>query len=125
MISKAIFFGSLFSLASIAANAADATHVLDIDDRVGKFQTFYADATSPSRSRPYCCGSSLGRRKTGSPPCRPGPTATAMARQLLDAAWDRYPALVPTLAVRWSEDGARRGPYLVRQDQRIFSRYEG
>ena len=34
----------------------------------------------------------------GSPPSRPVPTATGWQRQLLDAAWDRYPALVPKLA---------------------------
>ncbi len=62
----------------------------------------------PSRSRPMR-GSSCGRRKTASPRFPPGPDGDAMARQLLDAAWDRYPALVPTLPslTKTTEDAAR------------------
>lgn len=107
MISKAFFLGSLAGLASIAANAADATHVLDIDDRVGKFQTFYADATA----KPIAPDArfQLWQTEDGLAAVPPGPDGDAMARQLLDAAWDRYPALVPTLPslTKTAQDAAR------------------
>jgi hypothetical protein len=107
MIPKAFFFGSLASLASIAASAADATHILDIDDRVGKFQTFYADAAA----RPIAPDArfQLWQKEDGLAAVPPGPDGDAMARQLLDAAWDRYPALVPTLPslTKTAEDAAR------------------
>jgi hypothetical protein len=107
MISKALFFGSLVSLVSIAANAADATHVLDIDDRVGKFQTFYADATA----KPIAPDArfQLWQKEDGLAAVPPGPDGDAMARQLLDAAWDRYPALMPTLPslTKTAQDAAR------------------
>jgi hypothetical protein len=107
MISKAFFFGSLASFASIAANAADATHILDIDDRVGKFQAFYTDATA----KPVMPDGrfELWQKEDGLAAVPPGPDGDAMARQLLDAAWDRYPALVPTLSslTKTAEDAAR------------------
>jgi hypothetical protein len=107
MISKAFFFGSLASLASIAANAADATHILDIDDRVGKFEMFYADATA----KPIAPDArfQLWQKEDGLAAVPPGPDGDAMARQLLDAAWDKYPALVPTLPslTKTAEDAAR------------------
>lgn len=108
MISKAGFFGSLAALATIAAaSAADATHVLDIDDRVGKFQTFYADATA----KPVAPDArfALWQKEDGLAAVPPGPDGDAMARRLLDAAWDRYPALVPTLPslTKTAEDAAR------------------
>src|ERR1700733_5613706 len=95
MISKALFFGSLAGLVSHAAHAADAARVLDIDDRVGKFQAFYADATA----EPILPDArfQLWQKEDGLAAVPPGPDGDAMARQLLDAAWDRYPALVPTL----------------------------
>jgi hypothetical protein len=108
MISKAVLFGSLATLASIsAASAADATHVLDIDDRVGKFETFYADATA----KPVAPDArfALWQKEDGLAAVPPGPDGDAMAHQLLDAAWDRYPALVPTLPslTKTAEDTAR------------------
>lgn len=108
MISKTVFYGSLATFASIAAaNAADATHVLDIDNRVGKFETFYADATVKPAAPD--ARFALWQTEDGLAAVPPGPDGDAMARQLLDAAWDRYPALVPTLPslTKTAEDAAR------------------
>ena len=79
-----------------AANAADAAHVLDIDNRVPKFETFYADAIA----RPVDADArfKLWQDEDGLAAVPPGPDGDTMARQLLDAAWPRYPALVPRLA---------------------------
>jgi len=84
----------LFSIS--AASAADAAHVLDIDDRVPKFQTFYADATA--RPADADARFKLWQDEDGLAAVPPGPDGDAMARQLLDSAWPRYPALVPQLA---------------------------
>ncbi len=79
-----------------AAHAADATHVLDIDNRVPKFQTFYIDATKAPLGAD--ARFELWQKEDGLAAVPPGPDGDRMARQLLDAAWDRYPALVPRLA---------------------------
>ena len=79
-----------------AASAAEAAHILDIDNRVPKFETFYADATA----KPIDADArfTLWQDEDGLAAVPPGPDGDAMARQLLDAAWSRYPALVPQLA---------------------------
>lgn len=99
--------GFAFAISVAAAHAADATHVLDIDNRVPKFETFYADATAKpvdadARFR-------LWHDEDGLAAVPPGPDGDAMARELLDAAWPRYPALVPQLAAltKTAEDEGR------------------
>lgn len=75
--------------------AAPQLHVLDIDDRVGKFETFYADATA--RRLDGEPRFKLWQKEDGLAAVPPGPDGDAMARRLLDAAWDRYPGLVTKL----------------------------
>jgi hypothetical protein len=87
----------LAALASIsAASAADATHVLSIDNRVPEFETFYADATA----KPIDADArfALWQKEDGLAAVPPGPQGDTMSRQLLDAAWSRYSALVPQFA---------------------------
>jgi hypothetical protein len=95
------------TLLASAANAADATHVLDIDNRAPKFQTFYADATKAQLSAD--ARFELWQKEDGLAAVPPGLDGDKMARQLLDAAWDRYPALVPKLDAleRTAEDQGR------------------
>src|SRR6202008_3974891 len=81
--------------AASAAHAADATHVLDIDNRVPKFQTFYTDATKAPVSAD--ARFELWQKEDGLAAVPPGPDGDKMARQLLDAAGGNYPALVPKL----------------------------
>jgi len=78
-----------------ATRPPDAAHVLDIDNRVSKFETFYADATA----KPVAADArfKLWQDEDGLAAVPPGPDGDAMARRLLDAAWSRYPALVPQL----------------------------
>jgi hypothetical protein len=128
MISKTVLSSALVVFSSIAAaNAADATHVLDIDDRVGKFETFYADAAA----KPVTPDArfELWQKEDGLAAVPPGPDGDAMARQLLDAAWDRYPALVPTLPslTKTAEDAAhasfdRINALLATKDVAVHSR---
>jgi hypothetical protein len=82
-------------LAAVPARAAPAPHVLDIDNRVGKFETFYADATA----KPLNANArfKLWQKEDGLAAVPPGPQGDAMARQLLDAAWDKYPPLIARL----------------------------
>ena len=96
--------GALLLLAS-PAFAAD--HVLDIDNRVGKFETFYAHATA----KPLDADArfKLWQTEDGLAAVPPGPDGDKMARKLLDDAWSRYPALVPKLPAleNAAEDTAR------------------
>ena len=96
--------GALLLLAS-PAFAAD--HVLDIDNRVGKFETFYAHATA----KPLDADArfKLWQTEDGLAAVPPGPDGDKMARKLLDDAWSRYPALVPKLPAleKAAEDTAR------------------
>ena len=80
---------------SAAAPALAADHTLDLVDRIGKFQTFYAEATA----RPLAPDArfALWQKDYGIAAVPPGPDGDAMARQLVDAAWDKYPALIPQL----------------------------
>lgn len=96
--------GALLLLAS-PAFAAD--HVLDSDNRVGKFETFYAHATA----KPLDADArfKLWQTEDGLAAVPPGPDGDKMARKLLDDAWSRYPALVPKLPAleKAAEDTAR------------------
>jgi hypothetical protein len=99
---------SLAAFAGLSvARAADAPHVLDIDNGVQKFETFYADATT----RPLDADArfALWQKEDGLAAVPPGPDGDAMARHLLDTAWDRYPALMPSLPVltKNAQDEAR------------------
>ncbi|MGN6148872.1 MAG: DUF2268 domain-containing putative Zn-dependent protease [Rhizomicrobium sp.] len=83
------------ALLLLASPAFAADHVLDIDNRVGKFETFYAHATAKlidAEAR-----FKLWQAEDGLAAVPPGPDGDAMARKLLDDAWSRYPALVPKL----------------------------
>ena len=79
----------------LPAFAASKSHVLDIDNRVSKFELFYMHATA----KPLDPGMrfKLWQKEDGLAAVPPGPAGDAMARKLLDAAWDRYPALQPRL----------------------------
>lgn len=88
-----------------AAAAKDALHVLDIDNRVPKFEAFYAQA----QSKPEDARFELWRKDYGLAAVPPGPEGDKMARELLDGAWEKYPALLPRLAAleRSAEETAR------------------
>ncbi|HEY8949787.1 MAG TPA: DUF2268 domain-containing putative Zn-dependent protease [Rhizomicrobium sp.] len=79
----------------LASSSAFAAPVLDIDSRVGKFQTFYAHATA----KPMDADArfKLWQTEDGLAAVPPGADGDAMARKLLDDAWSRYPALMPKL----------------------------
>jgi hypothetical protein len=79
----------------LASPAFAAGHVLNIDNRVGKFETFYKDATA----KPIDADArfKLWQADDGLAAVPPGPDGDAMARKLLDDAWSRYPALMPKL----------------------------
>jgi Predicted Zn-dependent protease (DUF2268) len=79
-----------------ATDSLAQSHLLDIDNRVGRFALFYAQATA----MPIDPNSrfALWRKIDGLAAVPPGAAGDAMARRLLDNAWDRYPAIVPRLA---------------------------
>ncbi|HSM95802.1 MAG TPA: hypothetical protein VLT91_07150 [Rhizomicrobium sp.] len=79
----------------LASSSAFAAPVLDIDNRVGKFETYYAHATATPMDAD--ARFKLWQAEDGLAAVPPGPDGDAMARKLLDAAWGRYPALVPKL----------------------------
>jgi len=99
---------TMFALLVSAAQASSAAlHVLDIDNRVGRFETFYAHAAvKPMESDARFV---LWQKEDGLAAVPPGPAGDVMARGLLDDAWDKYPALVPKLAALTSsaEEAAR------------------
>lgn len=78
-----------------AGRVFPATPILDIDSRVGKFETFYRDATVGSLDPD--ARFKLWQQEDGLAAVPPGPDGDAMARKLLDAAWDKYPALTSEL----------------------------
>jgi len=85
------------------AKADPHEHGLVIDNRVDRFEAFYAHATmrpSDSNSR-----FSLWQKEDGLAAVPPGAAGDAMARRLLDAAWDKYPALMPRLPTLNAEAG--------------------
>ena len=90
-----ILSAALLASGCTTIRAPDTAHVLDIDNRVPRFETFYAHATA----KPVDADArfALWQKEDGLAAVPPGPDGDAMARQLLDAAWVRYPALVPQL----------------------------
>jgi hypothetical protein len=90
------WFGKLVAVATLAAGSAlAASHTLDIDDRVPKFEKFHADATAGPLSAD--ARFALWEKEDGIAAVPPGPQGDALARKLLDAAWDKYPPLVARL----------------------------
>lgn len=95
------------ALLLLASPVFAASHILDVDNRVGKFETFYAHATA----KPLDADArfKLWQTEDGLAAVPPGPDGDKMARKLLDDAWSRYPALVPKLPAleKAAEDTAR------------------
>jgi hypothetical protein len=82
-----------------SANAQEM-HVLDIDSRVDKFLLFYRHATASPMSADKRFA--LWKIDDGLAAVPPGPEGDAVARKLLDEAWEKYPTLVgriPALTV--------------------------
>jgi len=75
------------------AVAADSRHVLDIVDRVPKFEKFYADAQGLDEAARW----RLWKKEYGIAAVPPTAQGEALARKQLDAAWPRYAALIPGL----------------------------
>jgi predicted Zn-dependent protease DUF2268 len=92
-------FAALAFLAAAPAFAAD--HTLDVTDRVAQFQTFYIEATRGALTGD--ARFALWQKEGGIAAVPPGPDGDAMARKLLDAAWDKYPALLPRLPTLTSQ----------------------
>jgi hypothetical protein len=82
-------------LAGAGPASAAALHTLDVDNRVGRFQAFYVDATRAALTGD--ARFALWQKEDGIAAVPPGPDGDAMARKLLDDAWDRYLALLPGL----------------------------
>ena len=80
-------------LSAVPAFAAE--HTLDIADRVGKFQTFYGEATA----KPIDADArfALWQNDYGYAAVPPKPKNEAKTRKQHDAAWDKYPTLAPKL----------------------------
>ena len=86
--------GGVAVVFTCAGVAQAAEHTLDLVERVGKFQAFYAEASGAAGARCAIRAVAEGLRLCGR---APGPQGDAMARTLLDGAWDKYPALLPKL----------------------------
>jgi Predicted Zn-dependent protease (DUF2268) len=78
-----------------AGNPPEAVHSLEIADRVAKFEAFYAKATA----KPLDEGTrwALWKKEYDIAAVPPGLDGDKMARQLLDSAWVKYPALMPKI----------------------------
>jgi hypothetical protein len=98
------FWLSFLFLPGGAASAAQSDPGLAIDNRVPKFEAFYADATKAAMGAD--ARFALWRKEYGIAAVPPGPDGDRMARGLLDSAWGRYPALLPQLARLESEGEA-------------------
>lgn len=111
---RSLWFAVLSVFATSAVTAAPA---LDIDNRVGKFETFYADAMA----KPLDADArfALWQKEDGIASVPPGPTGDQMARKLLDDAWSRYPALVPTLSAL-ETDAEKTARALFAKDNEIL-----
>jgi hypothetical protein len=90
-----IMRSALFGALVFAAPAFAADHQLEIADRVGKFQAFYAEAAATPLTPD--ARFALWQKDYGIAAVPPGPDGDAMARQMLDGAWDKYPALMAAL----------------------------
>lgn len=78
-----------------AGSPPGAVHSLEIADGVAKFEAFYAEATA----KPLDQGArwALWKKDYDMAAVPPGPDGEKMARQLLDSAWLKYPALMPKI----------------------------
>jgi hypothetical protein len=94
-VSKLALVGAVAFACVSQAFAADAAHTLDVVDRVGKFRTFYDEATATPLAPD--ARFALWQKDYGIAAVPPGPDGTAMARQLVDGAWSGYPVLLPKL----------------------------
>lgn len=79
--------------AAPCVNAADTRHVLDIVNRIPKFEKFYADAQGLDESARW----TLWQKEYGIAAVPPTAQGRALARKQLDAAWPRYAVLIPKL----------------------------
>lgn len=92
------------------ADARSDDHVLVIDNRVDKFEAFYRHATSsPLESQARF---TLWQKEGGLAAVPPGSAGDAIAHRLLDAAWNKYPALIPRLpALSRSAEGTAQAMF--------------
>jgi hypothetical protein len=95
LLRTALVWAAVIAGASAVARAAEP--ILDIDNRVPKFEAFYAKATSSPLDE--ASRWALWQRDYGIAAVPPGSAGQAIARKLLDSAWPRYARLVPTLEV--------------------------
>lgn len=86
--------GALVVAAAPFARAQVAPHELEISDRLPKFEAFYAEATQAKDEQTRWA---LWKKDYGIAAVPPTPEGEALARKQLDAAWSRYPALIPSL----------------------------
>ena len=92
-----VFLFISFSGCVVSSGALGASHVLDIENRVPKFRTFY-DLVETSRvPLDPAQRFELWQKEDGLAAVPPGPDGDRMARTLLDAAWPDYPALMPKI----------------------------
>lgn len=82
-----------FVAAAPGAAAADSGHLLDIVNRVPRFEKFYADAKGLDEAARW----TLWKKEYGIAAVPPTAQGDALARKQLDAAWPRYSALIPRL----------------------------
>lgn len=73
--------------------APNAGHVLDIVDRVPRFEKFYSDAKGLDEAARWA----LWKKEYGIAAVPPTAQGEALARKQLDVAWPRYSALIPRL----------------------------
>ncbi len=92
---SALFVAALISGAQTAL--ATPAHTLEIVDKVPAFEQFYKKATAHPLSPDARWD--MWQKDYGIAAVPPGPDGQKMARKLLDGAWDKYPALLPALAV--------------------------
>jgi hypothetical protein len=108
---KYLGLGAIVALSSLAPFvvtplfAADTAHTLDLVERVSKFTAFYQEAQGTNPDARW----TLWQKDYGYAAVPPGPDGEKMARAGLDAAWDKYPALIAQLPQlqKNSEDTAR------------------
>lgn len=93
---KTVFIVATLICVTPCLIGADKTHVLDIVDRIPKFERFYADAKGLSESARW----SLWQKEYAIAAVPPTPQGEALARRQLDAAWPRYSVLIPKLNTR-------------------------
>ena len=90
---KTILLVATLAGAAPCVMGADESHLLDIVDRVPKFERFYADAKGLSEPARW----SLWKKEYGIAAVPPTPQGDTLARKQLDAVWSRYSLLIPRL----------------------------